>query len=257
MTIVPEAEAAALTEAARTRRPLAPLSERLPDLSEEAAYAIQQAGASARAAAGARVVGRKVGLTSAAMQEMLGVDRPDYGVLFDDMLIEPGAGIEAGRLLAPRIEAEIAFDLARPLEGPDVDVEQVLAATATVRPALEVIDSRIADWRISFEDTIADNASSALVVLGAPIPIDGFDAAAETVTVAIGDRAVSGDGAAVLGHPAEAVAWLARTLADHGEALREGDVVLPGAMAAALPFAPGDVVVARWATLGELEVTVR
>jgi 2-keto-4-pentenoate hydratase len=252
-----DAEAVALARAARTRRPIAPLTQRLPGLSVADAYAIQRAGIARRLVDGARIVGHKVGLTSRAMQQQLGVDRPDYGVLLDDMIVEENDGLNMGRLVAPRVEAEIAFDLAKPLRGPEVDIDQVLEATSTVRAALEVIDSRIADWQITFEDTIADNASSALVVLGPPVAVDGIDLVAEHVTLTVGTGTVSGNGEAVLGHPAQGVAWLARTLADHGEGLRAGDLILPGAMAAAIPIARGDIVNAAWTSLGQLQVPVR
>jgi 2-keto-4-pentenoate hydratase len=250
-------EATVLLRAAETRQPVAPSSERWPGLTIDDGYRIQRALIDRRIAAGARIVGRKVGLTSAAMQEMLGVDQPDYGVLLDDMVRSHPAEVVRDELVAPRVEAEIAFEIEAPLFGPEVSLEDVLAATARVRPALEIIDSRVADWRIAIADTIADNASSAQVVLGAAVPATGLDLAAEVATVTIGDRSVSGPGSAVLGHPANAVAWLARTLAVHGEGLRPGDIVLPGAVAAALPFERGDVIHARFSTLGDLEVPVR
>lgn len=250
-------EATVLLRAAETRQPVAPSSERWPGLTIDDGYRIQRALIDRRIAAGARIVGRKVGLTSAAMQEMLGVDQPDYGVLLDDMVRSHPAEVVRDELVAPRVEAEIAFEIEAPLSGPEVSLEDVLAATARVRPALEIIDSRVANWRIAIADTIADNASSAQVVLGAAVPATGLDLAAEVATVTIGDRSVSGPGSAVLGHPANAVAWLARTLALHGEGLRAGDIVLPGAVAAALPFESGDVIHARFSTLGDLEVAVR
>jgi 2-keto-4-pentenoate hydratase len=252
-----EAAAAALEAATRTRTPVEPLTKRFAGLTVQDAYDIQRMGIAARIAAGARVVGHKVGLTSEAMQRMLGVDQPDYGVLLDDMVIAPDEGIDSARLIAPRIEAEIAFDLTRPLAGASVTAADVLAATGTVRPALEVIDSRIADWRITFEDTVADNASSAAVVLGAPVQANGPDLAVETVEMQVGDATSSGRGDAVLGHPAEAVAWLVRTLASFGEGLDEGEVVMPGAVSVALPIAAGDVITATWSSLGQIVVAVR
>jgi 2-keto-4-pentenoate hydratase len=252
-----EAAAAALEAAARTRTPIAPLTESIEGLGANDAYGIQSLGIRSRVAGGAHVVGHKVGLTSAAMQEMLGVEQPDYGVLLDDMLVDPGEGIDAGRLIAPRIEAEIAFELTADLEGATISAADVLAATGTVRPALEVIDSRITDWRITFEDTVADNASSALFVLGDAVPLGDRDLAAETGRLRVGDSTSSGRGDAVLGHPAEAVAWLVRTLAEHGEGLRAGEVVLPGAVSAALPIASGDRVEIEWSSIGAIEVAVR
>lgn len=257
-----ESEAAVLLAALRDRAPVAPPRERLPGLTIDDAYAIQRelialrcAAAGTRAAA--RPVGRKVGLTSEAMQSMLGVDQPDYGVLLDDMLLASGETIDGGTLIAPRIEAEIAFVLARDLAGPGLGIDDVLAATGAVRPALEVIDSRVADWRIAIADTIADNASSALVVLGDEHDPAGVDLSGELASVRVGETCEQGRGEAVLGHPAAAVAWLAGVLHRHDERLHAGEIVIPGAMARALPFAPGDTIVARYSTLGTIEVAVR
>jgi 2-keto-4-pentenoate hydratase len=251
------AEARRLLDAERARRPIGPPSARHPGLTIADAYAIQSEGIELRRHAGARRVGRKVGLTSQAMQEMLGVHQPDYGVVLDTMVLDAADGIDAARLIAPRVEAEIGFVLARPVGSPQTTVDDVLAATSHVRPALEIIDSRVADWQIAIADTIADNASSGLVILGPEMPIDQIDVVAEHVTVTVGDASVQGSGEAVLGHPAEAVAWLARTLAQHGERLEAGEWVIPGAVAAALPFAAGDAVTASYSTLGTLEVDVR
>jgi 2-oxopent-4-enoate hydratase len=252
-----QAEAAILLTALRDSSAVAPPSDRLTGLTIDDAYAIQRALIAQRCAAGARAVGRKVGLTSAAMQEMLGVDQPDYGVLLDDMVVADGATIDGGGLIAPRIEAEIAFVLGRDLAGSDVTIDDVLAATVAVRPALEVIDSRVADWRIAIEDTIADNASAALVVLGDERDPADVDLVAEVATVQIGEAIEQGRGDAVLGHPAAPVAWLAGILDRHGEGLVAGEIILPGAMARALPIAPGDTIVARYRTLGMIEVAVR
>ena len=250
-------EARLLLRALRTREPVAPPRERIADFTVDDAYSVQRELIRLQTVDGARRVGRKVGLTSLAMQEMLGVDQPDYGVLLDDMVVEPSEEIERSKLIAPRVEAEIAFELDRPLAGEDVEIDDVLAATGALRPALEVIDSRVADWRIAIEDTIADNASSGLVVFGPPSPLRNLDLVGERVDVTVGQASVSGSGEAVLGHPAEGVAWLVRTLARRGEGLEAGDVVIPGAMARALPFAAGDVLRATFSTLGELVVKVR
>jgi 2-keto-4-pentenoate hydratase len=250
-------EAERLLDAELTRVPVGPVSKRVPGLTIDDAYAIQSCIIERRCAGGARPVGRKVGLTSAAMQEMLGVSQPDYGVVLDSMVRDPASGIDSSTLIAPRVEAEIGFWLSAPLVGFAVSVDDVLAATSHVCVALEIIDSRIADWKITITDTIADNASSALVVLGQRIPFDGQDLATEQATVTVGERSASGRGAAVLGHPAEGVAWLARTLAPRGLGLAAGEFVIPGAVAAALPFAPGDVIRAEYASLGQLEVAVR
>ena len=154
------------------------------------------------------------------------------------MVVGDGAEIDASRLIAPRVEGEIAFVLGKDLDG-DVTAEGVLAATAAVAPALEIIDSRIADWRIALADTIADNASSARGVIGRQVPLDGLDLAGLTMTLTAGDAVVRGRGEAVLGHPAASVAWLARALARQGEGLAAGEVVLSGALAAAIDVRAG------------------
>jgi 2-keto-4-pentenoate hydratase len=251
------AEAQRLWEAMRCRTPIAPPRERVHGLTIDGAYAVQRELIALCCADGARRVGRKVGLTSAAMQEMLGVDQPDYGVLLDSMVVEAQHGIDSSRLIAPRVEAEIAFEIGRDLAGPEVSVDEVMAATDAVRPALEVIDSRVADWRIAIEDTIADNASSGLAVFGPPRPVADVDLLSESATVQVGGESVSGRGEAVLGHPAAAVAWLVRALAGHGEGLRAGELVLPGAVARALPFTAGDSIRAAFSTLGTIEVEAR
>lgn len=253
-----EAAAAALLRAERERRPVAPLTETLRGITVDDAYAVQLAGRALRLAdGGRRLVGRKVGLTSRAMQELLGVDQPDFGYLLDDMLIAPGAEVPFARFLAPRVEAEIAFLIARPLEGEGLTVDDVLAATEAVALALELVDSRIADWRIAIEDTIADNASSGAAVVGAWRPLaEVGELAALEVTMRVGEQVVEGRGDAVLGHPATPVAWLAAALARHGERIEPGEVVIPGSVVPALTLAPGDVAHAACPGLGEVEVRV-
>lgn len=236
-----------LRSAEAAAAPIAPLAG---DLTLADAYAIQRHGRELRLAAGERLMGRKVGLTSAAMQEMLGVDQPDYGCLFEAMVLRDGVTIAADLLIAPRVEAEIAFVLDRDLAGPGVTRDDVLAATGEVLPAIEVIDSRIADWKITIVDTIADNASSAMAVVGEPRPLDGLDLRAIEMTLTAGGASETGRGDAVLGHPAEPVAWLANTLAEHGERLEAGDLVLPGALGRAVPVAAGDEVRADLGPLG-------
>ena len=187
---------------------------------------------------------------------MIGVDEPDYGCLYADRVHDSGVAIAADDLIAPRVEPEIAFVLAEPLSGPGVSAEDVLAATTYVVPSIEVIDSRIADWRITLVDTIADNASCARVVLGDRRTAVGDVAlAAAMVELRVNGEAVEhGSGAAVLGHPAKAVAWLANALAGHGVTLEAGHVLMPGSLTAAVPFAQGDHVVADFGPLGTVEV---
>lgn len=258
-------EARLLLEAERTGVAVAPVIERHPEATIADAYAIQLAGRDLRLAApGAALVGRKVGLTSRAMQEMMGVDQPDFGYLTAAMISPDGAALDPAAFLAPRVEAEIAFRLKAPLSGATLSVEEVLAATAAIAPALEVIDSRIADWRIGIVDTIADNASSGHVVLGAWQPLDalaGLDLAALPVTLAVtpdGD-ANAGTGAAVLGHPAAPIAWLARALHEYdaGAAIAAGAIVIPGAVSRALPVAPGQTARATFEGLGEVVAVFR
>ena len=250
-------EATLLLQALEACQAVAPPRERIPGLTIDDAYAVQRELIGLRCAAGARRIGRKVGLTSRAMQEMLGVEQPDFGVLLDDMVVPERAGLDTSRLIAPRVEAEIAYVIGVDLQGPHVGPNEVRAATVGLRPALEVIDSRVADWNIAIEDTIADNASSGLVILGAERSPSEVDQLEETVSVRVGSRAVEGRGDAVLGDPAAAVAWLVRALARYDEGLSAGEIVIPGAMAAALPIAAGDTITANFSTLGILEVAVR
>ena len=260
MALTPEqrAEAArALRRAERTATPVAPLSERLPGLEPADAYAIQQANIGRRLADGATVIGHKVGLTSAAMRRLLGVGEPDFGHLLDDMVVRDGAGVFVSRFCRPRVEPEICFRLARPLRGPGVTVEDVLAATDAVAPALEIVDSRIRDWRITLVDTVADNASSAGLVCGPWSPLtDVPDLASLLVDLVVdGERVASGSGTEVLGHPAAAVAWLANTLSAYGTSLEPGHLVLPGAMTAAPFVTAGQKAEARFTALGPVSVT--
>ncbi|MGY1683228.1 2-keto-4-pentenoate hydratase [Geodermatophilus sp. SYSU D01176] len=244
-----------LADAAEHARPVSPLTARYPDLDLTDAYAVQRALVRRWTAAGDRVVGHKVGLTSAAMQEQPGVDQPDSGVLLDRMVHTDGAVLDASRLLAPRVEAEIAFVL-----GADVPAgatrDEVAAAITSVAVAVEVIDSRIADWRIAVQDTVADNASSACAVVGRPVPIEdvGDLRTAGLVLRCNGEVAATGAGAAVLGDPVLALTWLAGRLAEQGEQMRAGQVVLPGAVHAAVPLAAGDVVTATGSGLGSVSL---
>lgn len=246
-----------LWEADRTAKPVAPLTERHPELVLSDAYAVQTLNIERRTAAGQRVVGRKVGLTSLPMQRMLGVDEPDFGVLTDEMVVEDGDLVDLGRLVQPRVEAELAFVMAEDLAGPGVTTARALAAIEGALPAVEIVDSRVADWRITLVDTVADNASSGLVVLGGRMrPVRELDLRLLGVVVSRHGQVIdSGAGAAALGNPARCVAWLANTLGAFGEGLRAGDVVLPGAVHKMVPVEPGDVFRAEFAHLGA--VTVR
>lgn len=246
-----------LAEAEATREPIAPISELRPGLSIDEAYAIQAAGLALRQAAGACVVGHKIGLTSQAMQEAVGVDQPDFGYVLDSGLHASGDRVAADRFIAPRAEGEVAFRLGTALSGAGVTAADVLAATEAVAPALEVIDSRVRDWRITIVDTIADNASSGGAVVGAWVALDALevDLAALELRLDVDGEQVEGRGDAVLGHPAESVAWLARALHAQGDALAAGEVVLSGALARALPVVSGSVARARLGPLGDVTAT--
>lgn len=238
------------------REPIEPLTDRYPELTVREAYEIQLLVVERKVSEGARVVGKKIGLTSRAMQRMFGVDQPDYGHLLDGMEARAGGIIERGRLIQPRVEGEIAFVLRRDVRGPGVEMEQVLEATEWVVPALEVIDSRIRGWKIRLADTIADNASSGMFVLGEErVRVEGRDlAGVEMVLWCNGQEVVRGKGEAVLGHPARAVAWLANALAEFGIGLRAGEVVLSGSLGAAWTVQAGDVVEADFEGLGRVSV---
>ncbi len=241
-----------LWAAAAELRPIEPLSATHPGLTVDDAYAVQSAVVERKLAEGRLIRGRKAGLTSTAMQEALGVDEPDFGVLLDDMFVEDGGEIALDRLLQPRVEAEIGFVLEHDLEGPGVTAYDALRATAGVLACIEVIDSRIADWRIGLIDTIADNASSGLVVsAGHLVPATGIDL--RLVGMAFyrnGELVDTGAGAAVLGNPARCVAWLANKLSQFGERLRAGELVLAGALHKAVTVEPGDVFRAEFNHLG-------
>ena len=231
-----------LYAAERERRVLDPLTATHEGIDVASAYRVQLALVELRKAAGEKVVGKKIGLTSLAMQRMLGVDQPDYGHIFDTMVLEDEVRMDTGELIQPKVEPEIAFVMERPLKGPGVTAMQVLAATRFVVPAIEIIDSRVRDWKIKLCDTIADNASSARIVLGnTPRQVHQVDLRlVGMVLEKNGEVAQTGAGAAALGHPANAVAWLANAIGAYGVALEAGEVVMPGAVSAAVDVAKGD-----------------
>lgn len=244
----------ALAEQKRIGMP--PLSETYPRLTAEQAYAIQSAWFAMKLAEHGHLIGRKIGLTSKAMQVSLGVDSPDYGFLLDTMLVSSGSTLSRDAFLLPRVEPEIAFWLARDVRGPGVTIEDVLAATKGVSPSLELVDSRITNWRIKLVDTIADNASSARVIVPQEmVALDGLDLTeVQVVLTRNGETVGTGNGAAVLGHPAAAVAWLANKLSEFDVSLLAGQLVLPGAMCAAVPVAAGEEYRATFTSLGEVSV---
>jgi 2-keto-4-pentenoate hydratase len=245
-----------LFDAERQRLTLRPLTERFPEIAPDEAYQIQLALIEMKKAEGAKVVGKKIGLTSKAMQKMLNVDQPDYGHILDKMVLQDAAIFRAGELIQPKIEPEIAFILDRELKGPGVTPTQVLTATRFVVPALEIIDSRIESWKIKLCDTIADNASSARVVLGnSPKRVDQLDLKLiGMVLEKNGDIVQTGAGGAVLGHPAVAVAWLANAVGQFGVSLGAGEIIMPGALCAAADVSAGDLLQATFAGLGSVSV---
>lgn len=234
----------ALWGAGESCTPIPPLTETHPGLTVENAYRIQQAGVSKRLARGETVVGRKVGLTSLVMQQQLGVDQPDFGVLTDAMQVEAGGVIHSKNLIAPRVEPEFAFRVDAPLSVAP-NIEEVRAAIGAVAVSIEIIDSRIRDWQIRFEDTVADNASSAAFLVGdwREVTPDLLGTLPTTeITLVCNDVAVSaGPGSAVLGDPVAAVHWLANTIGRYGQTLTPGTIVLAGSVTAAQHISPGEI----------------
>ena len=236
------AEAIKRLDDARDRRtPCAPVRDILPADDLGTAYAVQNGVIARRREAGARVIGRKIGLTNPKVQAQLGVGQPDFGALLDDMRCAQDDPVDITRLLQPKIEAELAFILARDLGQPAITEADVAAATAYVVAALEIPDSRIRGWDISIVDTVADNASSGLFVLGDDlVPLEKVDLPSVTMIMRSAGQVVSaGTGADCLGSPLTAVAWLARTSRSYGSPLRAGDIVLSGALGPMVPVTPG------------------
>jgi 2-oxopent-4-enoate/cis-2-oxohex-4-enoate hydratase len=231
-----------LYRALTDRTVVEPLTSRHEGMTIEDAYQVQQRMLSRRLEAGERVIGKKIGVTSRAVMNMLGVFQPDFGYLLDGMLVNEGESIDASTLIQPKAEGEIAFVLKRDLMGPGVTNADVLAATECVMPCFEIVDSRIRDWKICIQDTVADNASCGVFVLGDraldPRRIDL--ATCGMVLEKNGEIVATGAGAAALGSPLNAVAWLANTLGRLGIGLKAGEVVLSGALAAMFPAARGD-----------------
>lgn len=263
MTVAPATEAVRaaderLRAAAASGRPCAPVRDLIGDSDQDAAYAVQSLGIRRRLDEGRRVVGRKIGLTSPVVQAQLGVDTPDYGVLLDDMILADREPLDLGRFLQPRVEAEVAFVLGRDLDLPTATVADVLRATEFVLAAIEVVDSRVAGWDITIADTVADNASSGAVVLGTvPRRLDGLDLTELGMSLERDATPVStGSGAACLGSPVIAVAWLAREVARRGQPLRAGEVILSGALGPMVDATAG-VYRARLDGLGEVRADFR
>lgn len=258
-------ETTTYTETARRLREayrsgaIAPLRDVLAPTDADGAYALQLLNTRVWQSEGRRIVGRKIGLTAKAVQSQLGVDQPDYGVLFDDMEIANEGVLRASRVLQPKAEAEVALIMGSDLDAPDASPEDVLASAAFAAPAIEIVDSRIADWKITFADTVADNGSSAFFVLGQERrPLRDLDLWTCGMALELNGHVASiGAGAACLGHPLNAAAWLARALAAVGEGLRAGDIVLTGALGPMVALTPGDHVRATIGGLGHCEFSYR
>ncbi|MGE8143396.1 2-keto-4-pentenoate hydratase [Novosphingobium sp. NPDC080210] len=231
---------------------LPPLRDWLEPTDAAGAYAVQAINTRYWQAQGRRIVGRKAGLTAEAVQKQLGVDQPDFGVLFDDMRIADGGNLDPARCIQAKAEAEIAFVLGADLPATDTTAEQVAAAVASVHAAIEIVDSRIADWKITFADTVADNGSSAFFVLSDQgLPLAGLDLEGAAMTMTVnGNVASTGIGSAALGNPLNAAAWLARTLAAGGDPLKAGDILLAGALGPMVVLTAGDEVRADVAGIG-------
>ena len=246
-----------LKKAEETRQPISPLTTVEPHLTLDDAYKIQLDNLKEKIAAGDTLSGKKIGLTSKAMQDLLGVEQPDYGHLLKSMKYKNGSFISRATLIQPKIEAEIAFVLKNDLAGPNITSLDVLLATEYIVPAFEIVDSRIKDWKITIEDTVADNASSGLYVLGDTY-FDVSDLDLSNVGMSLYKNSTlvnTGVGAAALGHPANCVAWLANKLSEYNVSLKAGEVILSGALSGAVEVECGDEFTARFAHMGEVTVS--
>ena len=249
-----DAAAKAILDARGQRQPIGRISERFDITSLADAYAVQEINTQRALAEGRRLSGRKIGLTSLAVQQQLGVDQPDFGMLFADMEYQDGGDIDIGRLIQPKVEGEIAFVLGRELPHADTTLSELMRAVDHVLPALEIVDSVIQDWKITLVDTVADNASSGCYVLGkTPTLLSSLDLSLEGMVLEKNNsQAAIGVGAACMGNPLDACLWLARIMAEAGRPLQAGDVLLSGALGPMVPVQSGDHLRLRLSRLGEV-----
>ncbi|WP_088043759.1 2-keto-4-pentenoate hydratase [Bacillus sp. EAC] len=245
-----------LLEAEKSRESIKPLTESLPTLTVNEAYQIQLSNINDKLNRGQKIVGKKIGLTSIAMQELLGVDEPDYGHLLNEMHIVNHGEVSISKTILPKVEAEIAFILKKDLVGPNVSFQDVVDATDYIVPAIEVVDSRIENWKIRLEDTVADNASSCLFVLGNKrFDVQEIDLPNVQMELYRNDELMNkGKGDAVLGNPIHCVAWLANKLSEFGISLKAGEIILSGALSAAINANAGDCFTAKFPLLGEVSI---
>jgi len=251
-----QAVAARLRKAAETGVAIPPIRDEIAGGGIAAAYAVQKANTAFYVRKGRRLVGRKIGLTSKSVQKQLGVDSPDFGMLFADMAVNDGEEVTLDRVLQPKVEAEIALVLDRDLKHRGITLTDLISAVAYVLPAVEIVGSRIEKWNIKLLDTIADNASSGLFALGAePRKLDGLDLRlCGMVMERRGEPVSVGAGAACLGHPLNAALWLARTMVDVGSPLKAGDIIMSGALGPMVSVAAGDVLDTRINGIGSVRV---
>ena len=251
--------AAQLRSAAETGEACAPVREVLGTSTDiDAGYAVQERNTRLAIENGRRVSGRKIGITSQAVMEQIGVDQPDFGTLFVDMEFGDGVPIPSERLMQPRAEGEVALVLEHDLDHGEHSFNDIIRATAYALPSIEIVDSRIADWDIRIVDTVADNASCGLYVLGGrPVPLDRIDLRIVPMSMSVnGEEVATGVGAACLGHPLHAARWLADTMSQRGTPLVAGDVVMTGALGPMRPIAAGDLIVANFGDLGTVTTSL-
>ena len=247
-----------LFDALRGQYTISPLTDRYPDITIDDAYLISLRLLARRQEQGENIIGKKIGVTSKAVQDMLGVYQPDFGFLTDTMEVANGSVINVAKeMIQPRAEAEIAFILKKPLKGPGVTENDVLEATASIAPCFEIVDSRIKDWQINIQDTIADNASCGLFVLGdARSEVAGHDLKKLTISVTKNDKFLCrGEGSAVQGDPLTAVAWVANTLGEYGIAFDSGDIILSGSLVPLEPINAGDVFSLELSSVGSASIS--